>query len=196
MGSGDARASLHSHSTVQPREISTHGLRWHSLSGVFTWQMGFVACYRGVTGSEAKPQEQLPTLTCTSGSPHASGRAAAATPSRSAGLRLTLRHTHSAAGTSSSFHPKITGGNPIDPIKQTQLKQWGTPKPPKNRELRELMVLKHLMQPWLTPELLTVSRDQDKPQAPPPTHPRGCCCHQSSFWDKQLCQQTHPEQHT
>lgn len=90
--------------------------------------------------SEAKRQEQLPTLTCISGSRHASGRAAAVTPSRSAGLRLALRHTHSAAGTCSSFHPKITAGNPTDPMRQMQ-------KPPKSRELRELMVLSHLMRP-------------------------------------------------
>lgn len=100
--------SQHSPSTVQPRAISTQGLMWNSLSGVSTWQMGFAACYRGLQfkWSEAKPQGQPPALTCTSGSPHASGHAAAATPSRSAGLRLALRDTHRAVAPAPPSTPK------------------------------------------------------------------------------------------
>lgn len=34
---------------IATAKISTHSVMWNSLSGVFTWQMCFVACYRGVT---------------------------------------------------------------------------------------------------------------------------------------------------
>lgn len=56
--------------------------------------------------------------------------------------------------------PQNNSREPTDSIRQTHFEQWGTPKPPNSREM---MALKHLM----SPELLPVSRDRDKPHAPP-----------------------------
>ena len=51
--------------------------------------------------------------------------------------------------------------NSTDSIKQRHFEQRGTQKPPKNVQLRELMVLKDFMTPLLTSELYDCHQGQD-----------------------------------